>query len=117
MQYIFVRIPSWSRLFVLGCIISCGPTVDPAVVAAVIELEGSIEQGRLLFNSECALCHDEDGSGKEIGPDIRQEITKISDTQLVNLVLGGSGQMLPLDFTPQQMADVLAYVRQKFPTP
>lgn len=56
---------------------------------AVLKLPGSIEAGRVVFAKRCAACHQMDGVGHELGPNLRS-ITDRSPSSLLTAILDPS---------------------------
>ncbi len=71
--------------------------------------------GAQLYADTCGadICHGSDGDS---GPaaDLSVEVPARSENELLNVMLDGSGDMLPLNLTDQQAADVLAHVVETF---
>jgi mono/diheme cytochrome c family protein len=91
---------------------ACG--VSSEAVEAVMALTGEVAAGELLYLENCADCHLEDGSGDR-GPSLIFHVPKHPDRYLVDLILGGKGDMPAFDeLGDQDVADVLAYLRGTF---
>ncbi len=83
-----------------------------------------IEQGRTLYEAECAECHGTSGKGdgaeaaqlSSPPPDLTRarEMSSISDGALYTLIAEGSPDVMPAfadSFTPEQFDAVIAYTR------
>lgn len=79
-------------------------------------LTGDAAAGEAVFTQgTCGSmgCHGADGvSGT--APSLADVVAGHSDDELINAVLDGSGTMPPNDLEDQEMADVLAWMRQTF---
>ena len=58
-------------------------------------------------------CHGSDGNSGS-APALRDTVSGLSDDQIIDAVLDGKEAMPPNDLEDQQMADVLAWLRQSF---
>ena len=81
---------------------------DPAT------LEGRIECGAEVYAMFCANCHGPEGAGEGPGPALFDRIENESDADLINLIQNGQGPMPSVNLEPQQMADVIAWLRDTF---
>ncbi len=90
---------------------------------------GNPERGKMIFSQLCAMCHGEDGRGREgMAPDLVTEwhrLTK-SDQELAYNIRTGrqtpgkiytAGPPPPQMLNDRDMDDVLAYVRNTFGSP
>lgn len=91
-----------------------GGTIDPARIEAILALPGDVTAGEAVF-ARCAAasCHGPDGNSGSGSP-LSDEVPDLSDEGLVDVVLGGEEAMPPQALTDQEMADVLAYLRETF---
>jgi menaquinol-cytochrome c reductase cytochrome b/c subunit len=87
---------------------ACGKAAD---VDAILELEGDPAAGETLFAANCASCHGADATGGS-GPDLTGED---EDEEFVEYVLNGDGDMPAFegDLTDQEIADILAWVKEQ----
>jgi cytochrome c6 len=78
------------------------------------------DAGKTTFEANCSICHGEDGSGDTpIGmsleiPDLRSdEVQKLSDTELINIVTNGKDPMPSFKgkLTADEIKGVIGYVR------
>lgn len=87
---------------------------------------GNIERGRAIFNSRCAICHGEDGRGKDgMAANLVEEwhrLTK-SDSELTKSIRSGlrtqgknynAGSCPPQVVSDRDMEDLLTHVRSAF---
>jgi cytochrome c6 len=86
-----------------------------AVAAAAAD-----DAGKMTFETNCSVCHDEDGSGDTpIGmsleiPDLRSDaVQKLSDEELIAIVTNGKDPMPSFKgkLTADEIKGVIAYVR------
>jgi cytochrome c2 len=81
---------------------------------------GDATNGQTLFNS-CAGCHGADGTGGiDIGgtpsSDLTARVPALSDGDLEDRIMNGFNTAMPSQYTdPQDVADVIAYLRVTFP--
>ena len=92
-----------------------GNTVEPARVDAILALPGDTAAGETVFGRcAAAACHGADGNSGTTGAPLRDEVPELSDERLIQIVLGGYETMAPQNLSDQEMADVLAYLRETF---
>jgi mono/diheme cytochrome c family protein len=83
-------------------------------------LEGDVARGEELF-AACAGCHGADGSGGidingTLSADLRVEVPELTDVELADIIENGDGPAMPPQYDdPQDIADVIAYLRSTFP--
>lgn len=87
---------------------------------------GNPDRGRMLFNSRCAVCHGEDGRGRDgMAANLVDEWHRLvkSDQELARNIrsgfqtpgkIYGAGAMPPQILDDRQMEDVLTYIRGAF---
>ena len=71
------------------------------------------------FRTKCVMCHGPDGSGSEVGksmsvPDLRsQEVQKLSDAELSQVISEGKGGMpsFKSSLTPDQIHALVTHIR------
>jgi mono/diheme cytochrome c family protein len=84
---------------------------DP-YIHSVLSLEGSIRRGHDIFQINCAACHGITGDGK-VGPSLHRIAKRKSNFGLIHQVTDGKTPPMPMfQPTPQEMADLLEYLRQ-----
>jgi mono/diheme cytochrome c family protein len=89
-------------------ITGCGPSTS-----------GDPEAGASLYAQTCATCHGEDGlevtgaGDSAHGKNLRARLEEISDRAIERAVLEGVGEMDPLSLSPQEVADVIAFLREE----
>lgn len=95
-------------------LVACGDKDDTGgAYADILALDGDTAAGEATFETRCAVCHGADGSGGT-GPDLNAEVPGKSDSDLLGIMLEGSGDMAPVGLTDQEAADVLAYITLNF---
>jgi alcohol dehydrogenase (cytochrome c) len=83
--------------------------------SAAIAFAQDVDPGKLAFESRCARCHGGDGSGGDMGPDIRTRLAANTDAQLAKLFHDGSGAMPPVAVTEAELAPLTRFVRSLQP--
>ncbi len=77
----------------------------------VLALNGHPNQGRAIFEMNCAACHGLLANGK-VGPSLRGISERRSAPSLIHQVTSGSTPPMPqFQPDPQEMADLLSYLR------
>ena len=85
--------------------------VDP-YTQSVLTLSGDPVQGRSIFVMNCVACHGEWANGK-VGPNLHGVSDRKSDAKLVQQVVSGETPPMPqFQPSPQDMADLLSYLKQ-----
>ena len=89
------------------------PCADPEGSEAVhpSDLEGREDCGEALYLARCAICHLEDGSGSDAGRPLVNQLDDYSDDYLYVAIETGQGTMPPQNLSPQELADVVVYLR------
>ncbi|ELS30357.1 MULTISPECIES: c-type cytochrome [Pseudanabaena] len=79
---------------------------------SVLNLSGDPVQGRSIFVMNCVACHGQWANGK-VGPDLHGVSDRKSDARLVQQVVSGETPPMPqFQPSPQDMADLLSYLKQ-----
>ena len=83
------------------------------------DLVGDPVAGEKVFQSTCAQvnCHGPDGTGSDPSSDakdLNKVVPGLSDAEIELRITDGFGLMAPVGLSPQESADVIAYVRQEF---
>ena len=87
------------------------PPLNP-YTQSVLNLSGNPIQGRSIFVMNCVACHGEWGNGK-VGPNLHGVSDRKSDIKLVQQVVSGETPPMPqFQPSPQDMADLLSYLKQ-----
>lgn len=71
-------------------------------------LEGNAEAGASVFAASCAGCHGTEGQGDH-APAMGAVVPHHSESEIVSVVLNGSGDMAAVLVDEQSAADVAAY--------
>ncbi len=83
---------------------------DP-YVREVLSRSGNVVQGHAIFQMNCAGCHGLTADGK-VGPSLRGVSTRKSRIGLIDQVTSGKTPPMPqFQPNPQEMADVLSYLK------
>ncbi|MBL1209670.1 cytochrome c [Geminocystis sp. GBBB08] len=87
------------------------PTKNP-YIQKVFSFQGNIERGNAIFQVNCAGCHGINGNGN-VGPSLKDVSKHKSEVQIINQVIGGKTPPMPkFQPSPEDMADLLSYLRQ-----
>ncbi|MCX4247437.1 c-type cytochrome [Paraliomyxa miuraensis] len=84
---------------------------------SILDLTGDSASGEALFASKgCAQasCHGTDGNSGATAPALSGVVSSRSDDEIIDAVLDGKGTMPPNNLSDQEMADVLAWLRETF---
>ncbi|MGQ9864753.1 MAG: c-type cytochrome [Pseudanabaenaceae cyanobacterium] len=78
----------------------------------VLALTGNADRGRAIFVMNCVACHGQWADG-EVGPSLHGVGEKLSPQRLVHQVVSGQTPPMPqFQPSPQEMADLLSYLRK-----
>jgi putative heme-binding domain-containing protein len=85
-------------------------------LASISSVHGQTSPGAPIFAASCAGCHGADGRGGEHAPNIATApaVQQLADSDLAGIIRNGiSGAGMPAfsSFKPQQIQDVVAYLR------
>ena len=87
------------------------PPIDQ-YTQSVLSLSGDPVQGRSIFVMNCVACHGQWANGK-VGPSLHGVSSHKSDARLVQQVVSGETPPMPqFQPSPQDMADLLSYLKQ-----
>ncbi len=79
---------------------------------SVLNLAGDPVQGRSIFVMNCVACHGQWADGK-VGPNLHGVSDRKSDARLIHQVVSGETPPMPqFQPSPQDMADLLSYLKQ-----
>ena len=81
--------------------------------------EGDPALGADVYDASCAGCHGAAGGGEaESGvvgaADLSEHVAETEDHHLEEVILDGVGEMPAIDLSEEELADVIAYLRQEF---
>lgn len=79
---------------------------DPSLI-------GNPENGEVLYERNCSECHGSDGMGG-IGPSIAEDVRDEDDEEIWEVIFEGEDGMPPFTFLPQEVADIVAWLRLQF---
>jgi mono/diheme cytochrome c family protein len=82
--------------------------------------EPSTEAGAEVYDRSCASCHGADGgAGVETNgipaADLARWVPPLTDDQLADTILDGTGEMVAIPLDEVELADCIAYLRATFP--
>jgi mono/diheme cytochrome c family protein len=82
--------------------------------------EPSAEAGAEVYDRSCAPCHGDDGAaGVETNgipaADLARWVPPLTDAQLTDTILDGTGEMVAVPLGEEDLADCIAYLRATFP--
>jgi len=73
--------------------------------------------GAELYEAHCSACHGDDGTGvRNQGPNIVPELAKLSDEQIVEIILNGKGrnEMPAIGVTEEEAQRIVDFMRESF---
>lgn len=83
---------------------------DP-YVREVLARTGNVERGHAMFQMNCAGCHGVQADGK-VGPSLWGVSDRRSQVSLIHQVVSGQTPPMPqFQANPQEMADLLSYLK------
>lgn len=122
-----MRSAAWWLLLMCGCgDTGSDSTEGPAATddsdssapePPALKLDGDAAAGAKLYQTTCgtAQCHGPDGSGGSTGAENLQEVVPLlTDLFIVTVMTEGYLVMPPQRLEDQEMADVLAYLREEW---
>ena len=94
-------------------LIACGDKGDDTAGGGVA-VDGDAANGEALYASSCAGCHGTDGTGVS-APDLTSGLVSgMSDALLSDVISNGVGGMPGITSDAQEVADIVAYLRQEW---
>ncbi len=90
-----------------------GGTARTRATAAHTEAPVNTGRGRSIYLAQCAACHGRDGTGGQIGPQLRNEHLRRTFAQVRDIVLDPEPPMpklFPVRLSGADVRDVSAYV-------
>ena len=72
--------------------------------------EGSVTNGETIHDQICWVCHSTIGNFPEVIPDL-------TDENIQNIVNNGMGAMPQQNLTEEEVRDLIAFLREEYPTP
>ena len=83
---------------------------DP-YVKATLGLQGGVENGEKLFRVNCVGCHGISAQGL-LGPGLHEVSYHLNEKEIINQIMQGRTPPMPsFQMEPQQMANLLAYLK------
>ena len=109
----------------LSLLLACPSTNDTAVADTASSDtaadsggdSAALPDGQTLYLDNCSRCHGEDAGGvRGQGPAINAEIDKLSDEQIIDIILNGKGrdEMPAIDVTEAEAQLIVDYMRENF---
>ena len=93
--------PLLASLFLSAC---SGDSTTPDTDAGT----GLSGEGAELFSEYCSRCHGDDGGGSIVGPDLNERVPGLTEADVTDIILSGSGRMDPIDEVNADEAAVIA---------
>jgi mono/diheme cytochrome c family protein len=83
------------------------------------DLVGDPVAGATIYTQTCGRtdCHGADGSGSGSAEaaDLADEVPSLTDAEIKSVIQNGFESMAPQGLSDQEVADVIAYLREQFP--
>jgi mono/diheme cytochrome c family protein len=82
--------------------------------------KGNVAKGKELFEIRCAVCHGNEGEGKEAMAKLfgvklpvlgSKEVQSLNDAALKKIMLEGKGKMKPVTLSTQELENAIAFLR------
>ncbi|MEN9220890.1 MAG: cytochrome c [Thermostichus sp. BF3_bins_97] len=90
--------------------LGAGAKLDP-YTESVLSLQGQASHGASLFALNCAACHGEEADGR-VGPSLRGVSSRRSERFIIQQVTSGNTPPMPqFQPDPQEMADLISYLK------
>ena len=87
---------------------------DETAVSDPLDLEGRVHCGEESYMQYCAGCHGSEGEGNSAGPALMDHLGAHMDQELVDTIVEGKDAMPPFNLHAQEIADLVAYMRDAF---
>lgn len=88
--------------------------VEASRVDTILALTADVTAGEAVFSQHCEVCHDKLGDTPGAGPALRALLPTLTDAEVVETILQGSGTMPAINLEDQATADVAAWLRASF---
>lgn len=102
-------------LALVGIVASCAGT--QIAKDRISDPGEALFNGQVSSNIDCYKCHNGDGKGTWRGPNLAEQVPKLSDKAIAVIVNEGPGMMPSYQgkIDDQQMAAITAWLRKQFP--
>lgn len=109
---------SLSLLVLAGVLAALPLLMAQTKVARAAPAAAVVERGKTLFGQDCAFCHGRDAGGGETGPDLTDSelvATDVRGNKIGVVVRNGRPEkgMPPFNVSPQQIAELAAFLHQQ----
>lgn len=104
-----------SKKVLLGVLVATFAVQTGLVYSDDIDLhlsDQAVEGRKLFHDGSCQVCHQLWGQGGFLGPDLTNAASRVDETRLASLMTVGSGQMPAFDYTPEQVAQLRAFLEE-----
>lgn len=98
-------------LLALPLLVACSGAADKDTGGT--DIDGDAAAGADVYASNCAGCHGANGEGGS-GPALADEVPEKSDADLEGIITNGTGSMPGFELEDQEMADLIAYLRENY---
>lgn len=95
----------WSVLALLPLAIACNGETAETDTDLGTEITG---EGADLFADNCARCHGDNGQGSIVGPALTERVPGLTEADVTDIILQGSGRMDPIDEVDADQAATIA---------
>lgn len=110
-RLIFVAIAIVLAIAAVAIAVRAYQMSDP-YIQNVLAVEGDPVRGQAIFETNCAGCHGNFGSG-HVGPSLNHIAKRKSDYNLIHQVISGQTPPMPkFQPEPEDMADLLQYLKE-----
>ena len=97
-------------LLISGSLFFLNHKENHTYILKTLELNGSINEGDILFKMNCVGCHGITARGL-VGPDLHSITRRLNDKEIIKQVIEGLTPPMPsFDIDPQNMSNLLKYL-------
>ena len=97
-------------LLICGSLFYLYPEKNNTYIFKTLELNGSLEEGDILFKMNCVGCHGITARGL-VGPDLHSITERLNDKEIIKQVIEGLTPPMPsFEIDPQNMSNLLRYL-------
>ena len=112
-----LKMKFWKQFFIIfGIFLICATFFylnleeNNTYILKTLELNGSVEEGDILFKMNCVGCHGITARGL-VGPDLHSITERLTDTEIIKQVTEGFTPPMPsFEIDPQNMSNLLRYL-------